>query len=257
MTTFKAAIFDWAGTTIDFGSFAPMGAFVKAFAEFGITTTIAEARAPMGAPKRDHIRAMMAMPAIAAQWQARYGAAPGDADIDKLYAIFVPMNEAIVADYATLVPGTKAMVEILRARGMKIGSTTGYTRSIMERVLPRAAAQGYAPDNLICADDLPEGRPGPLGMYQCFVDLVALPARDGGQGGRHRAGHRRGRRRRLPDRGRRALRQFGGPDARGPRRALRARARRAAREGHRNPARGRRRSRDRHGGRPARAARPA
>ncbi|TMV39652.1 phosphonoacetaldehyde hydrolase, partial [Thioclava sp. BHET1] len=34
---------------------------------------------------------------------------------------------------------------------------------------------GYAPDNLICADDLPEGRPGPLGMYQCMVDLVAYP----------------------------------------------------------------------------------
>lgn len=60
---------------------------------------------------------------------------------------------------------------------MKIGSTTGYTRSIMERVLPIAAEPGYAPDNLVCADDLPEGRPGPLGMYKCFVDLVVHPPR--------------------------------------------------------------------------------
>jgi phosphonoacetaldehyde hydrolase len=59
--------------------------------------------------------------------------------------------------------------------GLKIGSTTGYTRSIMERVLPVAAEQGYSPDNLVCADDLPEGRPGPLGMYQCFVDLRVYP----------------------------------------------------------------------------------
>ena len=66
-------------------------------------------------------------------------------------------------------------MENLRARGMKIGSTTGYTRSIMQRVLPLAAAQGYTPDNLVCADDLPEGRPGPLGMYKCFVDLVVHP----------------------------------------------------------------------------------
>ncbi|TCP60505.1 phosphonoacetaldehyde hydrolase [Rhodovulum bhavnagarense] len=175
MSKFKAAVFDWAGTTIDFGSFAPMGVFVKAFAEFGIEATIAQARAPMGSAKWDHIRAMMDMPAIAAQWAAKYGAAPTDADVDKVYKVFVPMNEEVVADYAKLVPGTVEMVENLRARGMKIGSTTGYTRSIMERVLPRAAEQGYAPDNLVCADDLPEGRPGPLGMYQCFVDLVAYP----------------------------------------------------------------------------------
>ena len=36
MTRFKAVVFDWAGTVIDFGSFAPMGVFVKAFAQFGV-----------------------------------------------------------------------------------------------------------------------------------------------------------------------------------------------------------------------------
>ncbi|MCV6598355.1 MAG: phosphonoacetaldehyde hydrolase [Mangrovicoccus sp.] len=175
MSKFKAAVFDWAGTTIDFGSFAPMGVFVKAFEKFGITATIEQARAPMGAPKWDHIRTMMDMPEIAAQWQEKYGAAPTDGDVDKVYEIFVPMNEEVVADFATLVPGCKDAIDTLRAKGLKIGSTTGYTRSIMERVLPVAAEQGYAPDNLICADDLPEGRPGPLGMYQCMVDLVAYP----------------------------------------------------------------------------------
>jgi phosphonoacetaldehyde hydrolase len=172
---FKAVVFDWAGTMIDFGSFAPMGVFVKAFAQFGVDVTIAEARAPMGAPKRNHIKAMMTAPRVAAAWEARHGAAPTEADIDRVYAVFVPMNEAVVADYATLVPGALETVAALRARGLRIGSTTGYTRSIMERVLPVAAAQGYAPDNLVCADDLPEGRPGPLGMYKCFIDLRVYP----------------------------------------------------------------------------------
>jgi len=175
MSKFKAVVFDWAGTMIDFGSFAPMGVFVKAFEKFGVTATIEQARAPMGKPKWDHIRAMMDDPDIAAQWAAKYGHAPTDADVDKVYEVFVPMNEEVVADFADLVPGAAEVVRNLRSRGMKIGSTTGYTRSIMERVLPKAAEQGYAPDNLICADDLPEGRPGPLGMYQCFVDLVAYP----------------------------------------------------------------------------------
>ncbi|GAB4521586.1 MAG: phosphonoacetaldehyde hydrolase [Roseibium sp.] len=175
MSKFKAVVFDWAGTMIDFGSFAPMGVFVKAFATFGITATIDQARRPMGKPKWDHIRAMMDDPEIAAQWTAKHGRAPTDADVDSVYKVFVPMNEEVVADFADLVPGAAEAVEALRDRGLKIGSTTGYTRSIMERVLPRAAEQGYAPDNLVCADDLPEGRPGPLGMYKCFIDLVVYP----------------------------------------------------------------------------------
>lgn len=175
MTKFKAAVFDWAGTTVDFGSFAPMGVFVKAFAQFGITATIEEARGPMGAAKWDHIRTMMDMPSIAKQWEETYGAAPNDADVDKVYAVFVPMNEKVAAEYADLVPGVTDMVAYLRSKGMKIGSTTGYTRSIMENVLPVAARQGYVPDNLVCSDDLVEGRPGPLGMYKCMVDLGVYP----------------------------------------------------------------------------------
>ncbi len=173
--TFKAAVFDWAGTMIDFGSFAPMGAFVEAFARFGVTVTVDQARAPMGRPKWDHVKAMLDDPGVEAAWRAARSQPPSTNDVDAVYNVFVPMNEEVVARYATLVPGALDTVRWLRARGMKIGSTTGYTRSIMARVLPVAAAQGYTPDNCVCADDLPEGRPGPLQMYQTFIDLRVYP----------------------------------------------------------------------------------
>ena len=175
MARFKAVVFDWAGTTIDFGSFAPMGVFVEAFKAFGLEVTIDEARLPMGAPKWDHIKSMLSAPRINDVWSSTHGTPPTDADVDKVYKVFVPMNEKVVADYAGLIPGTAEAVQRLRTLGLKIGSTTGYTRSIMAHVLPIAAEQGYAPDNLVCSDDLPEGRPGPLGMYQCFIDLVVYP----------------------------------------------------------------------------------
>ncbi|MBB4101876.1 phosphonoacetaldehyde hydrolase [Allorhizobium borbori] len=176
MTRFKAVVFDWAGTIIDFGSFAPMGAFVETFAKFGVETSIADARKPMGLPKRAHIAAMLAEPDIAARWQAAQGSAPDEAAIDAVYALFVPLNEEVVTNYCTLIPGALEAINDCRARGMKVGSTTGYTRSIMERVLPLAKEQGYEPDNLICADDLPFGRPTPYGMYKCFLDLGVFPA---------------------------------------------------------------------------------
>jgi phosphonoacetaldehyde hydrolase len=175
MTKFKAAIFDWAGTTVDFGSFAPMGVFIEAMAQFGIDVTVEEARAPMGAAKWDHIQALLHMPQIIAQWTDKYGKATSDADVDAIFEVFVPMNETVAADYADLIPGTVEAIADLRGRGMKIGSTTGYTRSIMQNVLPVAAAQGYSPDNLVCSDDLIEGRPGPLGIYKCMVDLAVYP----------------------------------------------------------------------------------
>ena len=178
MTKFKAAIFDWAGTTIDFGSFAPMGAFIKALDEFGITVTIEQARAPMGSAKWNHIQALLQMPEVSSQWVETYGKAPSNADVDQVFKVFVPMNETVAADYADLIPGTRETIASLRARGMKIGSTTGYTRSIMQHVLPVAAAQGYQPDNLVCSDDLLEGRPGPLGIYQCMIDLAVYPPSD-------------------------------------------------------------------------------
>lgn len=172
----QAVVFDWAGTVIDHGSLAPMGVFVKAFERFGVEITIDEARGPMGMAKRDHIATLMRQPRIAAAWAAKHGAAPGEAEIDRVYEVFVPMNVEVVTDFAEMIDGVPETIDRLRARGLKIGSTTGYTREIMARVLPVAAEQGYAPDNLVCAGDLPAGRPTPLMMYQCFLDLNVWPA---------------------------------------------------------------------------------
>ena len=176
MGELRAAVFDWAGTVIDHGSLAPMGVFVKTFAQFGVGITIAEARGPMGMAKRDHIQTLMALPRVAAAWAKAQGAAPDEVAIDRVYDVFVPMNVEAVADHSVMIDGAVAAVQRLRARGMKIGSTTGYTRSIMARVQPLARAQGYEPDNLVCAGDLAEGRPSALMMYRTFCDLGVWPA---------------------------------------------------------------------------------
>ena len=172
----KAAVFDWAGTVIDHGSQAPMGVFVKTFKQFGVDITVAEARGPMGMAKRDHIKTLMAVPRIAAAWEKAQGAAPDEAAIDRVYEVFVPMNVEAVTDYCTMIEGAVPAINRMRARGMKIGSTTGYTRSIMAKVLPLAAAQGYEPDNLVCAGDLSEARPSAMMMYRTFLDLGVWPA---------------------------------------------------------------------------------
>jgi phosphonoacetaldehyde hydrolase len=175
-THLKAVVFDWAGTMVDHGSKAPMGVFQRAFAKFGVDISIDEARGPMGMAKRDHISTLIRLPRIAAQWEKVHGRAPGEADINAIYDVFVPLNVDVVTDFADLIPGAAETVAHLRAAGLKIGSTTGYTREIMAPLLPLAAAQGYAPDNLVCAGDLPAGRPTPFMMYKTFLDLGVWPA---------------------------------------------------------------------------------
>jgi len=44
---------------------------------------------------------------------------------------------------------------------LKIGSSTGYARELMDVVVPLASAQGYEPDVVVCADEVTAGRPAP------------------------------------------------------------------------------------------------
>ena len=175
--TLAAVVFDWAGTLVDFGSHAPMGAFVRLFQRHGVALSIAEARVPMGLPKWEHIQALGRLPRVALAWQQAHGGrAIVDTDVDALYEEFTPMNAAAVREHSALIPGVLEVVAALRERGMRIGSTTGYNRPIMDVMAPLAAAQGFVPDNLVCAGDLPANRPSPLGMYRCFTDLGVWPA---------------------------------------------------------------------------------
>jgi phosphonoacetaldehyde hydrolase len=171
-----ALILDWAGTVIDHGSRAPMAAFVRAFAEFGVAISIDDARGPMGMAKWDHIRAVGHAPAVAAAWQAKHGQAFSKADVQAIFKVFEPMNVASVRDHVNFIPGALAALTQLRERGFRIGSTTGYTRAIMNVVEPIAAAAGYVPELVVCAGDLPAGRPSPLMMWYAMARMGIWPA---------------------------------------------------------------------------------
>lgn len=173
MNRISAVILDWAGTTVDFGSFAPTQIFVEAFRQaFDVEITLAEARAPMGLGKWQHIEALGKLPSVSARWQAKFGQPMTAADIDKIYATFMPLQIAKVVDFAAPIAGVIDTIAALRADGLKIGSCSGYPRAVMEKLVPAAAAQGYAPDCWVATDDLSVGgRPGPWMALQNVITL--------------------------------------------------------------------------------------
>lgn len=172
LSPLQAVIFDWAGTLVDFGSQAPTQIFVEAFATFGITITLAQARGPMGLSKWDHIHQLLKEKSIASQWQQAFGRAPADADVDAIYARFMPMQIAKVGEFSAPIAGAVETLQWLRANGLKVGSCSGYPREVLDQLLPRAAAAGIAPDHVVAGDELPAGgRPGP---FMALANVLAL-----------------------------------------------------------------------------------
>jgi phosphonoacetaldehyde hydrolase len=175
LAAFSLVIFDWAGTMVDFGCCAPVAAMAEVFARRNVAIDEAVIRADMGKAKGDHVRAILARPAVIDDWSAAQGAAPKDSDAEAMMQELGPLMRDAAAQAAELIPGAADAVATLRAAGLKVASSTGYTREMMAPVLARAAAQGYAPDHLVCAGETPAGRPSPLMIYKACAELGVWP----------------------------------------------------------------------------------
>lgn len=172
MNKVEGVIFDWAGTTVDFGCFAPVNIFLKIFKQAGIEVTMDEARFPMGMLKRDHIKAILQMPRISEMWKEKYERDFNEKDIDNLYSVFKPLLIASLKEYTHPIPEVINTVRLLRNSGIKIGSTTGYTDEMMEIVTKGAKENGYEPDYFVTPDTTNSiGRPYPYMIFRNIENL--------------------------------------------------------------------------------------
>jgi phosphonoacetaldehyde hydrolase len=171
----KALVLDWAGTTVDFGSLAPARTMQRLFAGLDIVLTEQETRQHMGLPKKEHIRGILSIPRIRDAWRELRGNIPGDADVDEMYAGFIPMQFSCLVEYSAVIPGVAQAVKTFRGRGLKIGSTTGYTRAMLDLLLKTSAQQGYSPDCSLTPEEVGAGRPHPFMIYESAVRLQVYP----------------------------------------------------------------------------------
>ena len=171
----RAVVLDWAGTTVDFGSLAPARTLQKVFAGLDIVLTDSEARRDMGLPKKNHIAALLQMPRVRDTWQLLRGCAPGHADTEEIYRKFIPLQLSCLVEYSTLIPGVVAAVAGFRRRGLKIGSSTGYTRAMLDLLLESSAKAAYRPDCGLTPEEVGAGRPYPFMMYENAVRLQVYP----------------------------------------------------------------------------------
>lgn len=168
----KGLVLDWSGTTADAYVLAPAVVFVEVFRKRGVVVSMEEARGPMGLRKDLHIKVMTEMPGIRARWKEVHGRDPEQSDVDAMYADFVPLQLECLRQYTTLLPGVAETTQKLQAEGIKIGSTTGFVRSMVDILVEDAKPQGYVPDATVAGDDVLNGvRPKPFMLYR-NLDLM-------------------------------------------------------------------------------------
>jgi len=170
--TIKGVVFDWAGTTVDYGCMAPVHVMVDLFRSIDIEPTMEEVRAPMGYLKWDHIKAMLDMPRIGEAFRSIKGRAYEIGDIDELHNQFEPMLLSTLHQFADPLPMVRETIAALREQGLSIGSTTGYNNVMMQIITKTAEGNGYAPDYWVTADAVGgRGRPFP---YMIFSNIIKL-----------------------------------------------------------------------------------
>ena len=171
----KAVIFDWAGTTVDHGSLAPVRVLQEVFGGRGVSLSENEARRDMGILKKDHIRKILFAPEIADRWRDASGREPGEADVESIFEDFIPRQLECIVRYSDVIDGVAETTARLRKRGIKIGSSTGYTRPMLDLILQPAATQGYRPDCAITPDEVGGGRPYPWMIFANAIRLQVEP----------------------------------------------------------------------------------
>jgi phosphonoacetaldehyde hydrolase len=168
----KAVVLDWSGTVADAYVIAPAVVFVEVFKRQGVEVAMDEARGPMGLRKDLHIKALTEVPEIRERWKSVHGRYPDQGDVDRMFADFVPLQLDCLRQYSALLPGIAEVAQRLQKRGIKIGTSTGFIRSMVDILEAEAKKQGYVPDASVAGDDVAHGaRPKPFMLYR-NLDLM-------------------------------------------------------------------------------------
>ena len=172
----QALILDWSGTTADAYVLAPAVVFVEVFKRQRVEISMKEARGPMGLRKDLHIKALTEVDEIKERWKDVHGNYPDQSDVDRMFADFVPLQLDCLRDYTTLLPGVAEVTQRLQKQGIKIGSTTGFVRSMVDILEEDAVKQGYKPDASVAGDEVINGaRPSPHMVFKNLDMLNITP----------------------------------------------------------------------------------
>jgi len=141
-----------------------------------VKITMDQARGPMGLRKDLHIKALTETPEIKELWKKVHKRYPGQKDADDMFKMFVPLQVECLHNYTALIPGAKHACDILRSKyKLKLGSTTGFQRVMVDVLLEDAQKQGLHLDCTVAGDEVNFPRPYPYMVFKNMEKLGVSP----------------------------------------------------------------------------------
>ncbi|MFQ6098617.1 MAG: phosphonatase-like hydrolase [Armatimonadota bacterium] len=162
----QLVVSDMAGTTVrDDGQV--LSAFLTALRSHGVFATPAQVEAHRGAAKRRALAALLR-------------AHRPDADdrlVDEAYRTFRKALEDNYRNNVAPVRGAEDTFSYLRDRGIKVALNTGFYARVRDAILAALRWDSSVIDAVVCADDVPEGRPAPYMIFEAMMRCnVTSPA---------------------------------------------------------------------------------
>ncbi|MEP6583486.1 MAG: HAD-IA family hydrolase [Ginsengibacter sp.] len=168
----KLVVFDIAGTTVsDKGNINDV--FRDAFSNAGLTVEPADVDAVMGYRKKEAIEIVVKKYKPGSEKDGGYIDAIHN-DFTEQMVSFYENDEAL-----TPLPFAEKVFKELHSNQIKVALNTGFTRAITTPILKRLGwDKASFIDDVICSDEVPEGRPHPYMIQQLMRNLHISSAED-------------------------------------------------------------------------------
>lgn len=162
----KLAVFDFSGTTTGSGVISVVEAMITTFKTMGITITEEEARLPMGKHKKVHIGLICEMQSVKDKWHTVHNKYPDNLDVNVLFDHFQPIQLDMIDRYETIIPGTIEALTEIKSMNIDRGSSTGFTREMVNRILEKNKELIDVMPYTCAANEVNKARPYPFMIHK-------------------------------------------------------------------------------------------
>jgi phosphonoacetaldehyde hydrolase len=155
----------------------PVIVFERMFRKHGMEVDWATIRRPMGKFKKEHLREILQIPDVDAQFKRVHRRAWTEADVEEMFDIFRPemANVAVEEDLVRPFEGVREAIDELRAAGILVGCDTGYSKEACSAIYDTLAKKHGLVFDVVADSENVRGRPTPFLVYDCMYKANVYP----------------------------------------------------------------------------------
>lgn len=155
----------------------PVIVFEKMFRKHRMEVDWATIRRPMGKFKKEHLREILEIAEVAAQFRKVHKREWNDRDIETMFDMFRPEMAKVAATEDLIRPfeGVREAIDELRGAGILVGCDTGYSKEACESIYRTLEKKHGIVFDVVADSENVRGRPTPFLVYDCMYKANVYP----------------------------------------------------------------------------------